>query len=616
MTMNQQNPERSTHRIKQLRDGLATNLGVNPTRKAVIYKDLIESVSLQDVSYWLQVVFAAGIATLGLVLNSPAVIIGAMLISPLMGGILANGLAFAAGDFILAIRATVNLTVSCLVAVAFAFLLVSILPFKEVTPEIAARTQPTTLDLVIALFSGALGAVSTSKTPKGVATSIPGVAIAVALMPPLCVVGYGLGVAVSLNRSDGIRAASGGGLLFLTNLSAIMFMAMVVFWLLNISTTSVRERVQEWHRNDPESASLEAWLTALPTLHLFKKVGNSRMRFILLLLPLCLLLLPLSNSLGQLQQEITQQQLSNRTIQVGTTLWRQDFAKLPDGNPRSEINRFTVQERDGKLVLQMSLFTSKFYSADEKARYRELMASRLRRAPDSLILQLTEIPTATSEIITRLVNAPEQPIAPPTIAQTQAALMETVETTLSDLTLPPPAQLLRYDVITSTNDRFSLRLVYLSDRDIGRDAQALLTNDLKKRLQIPTATIQIERIALRPGMLTFAPDQVDLESKNQQLLDRVGIILQQQPSLKLQITSRLATLELEELQEKREQSVRQYLSMRWKISRDRLSFTPEKPVNSGEPATLSLRFVVALSINDTPIEKTSNLIAPLTVNRE
>src|ERR1051326_6605958 len=103
-----------------LRDWLAANLGVRPERKEEIYIEVSKSASLRDASYWLQILFAAGIATLGLVLNSPAVIIGAMLISPLMGPILANGLALAAGDVTLGLRALINLILSCLVAVSLA----------------------------------------------------------------------------------------------------------------------------------------------------------------------------------------------------------------------------------------------------------------------------------------------------------------------------------------------------------------------------------------------------------------------------------------------------------------------------------------------------------------
>ncbi|HKX29934.1 MAG TPA: DUF389 domain-containing protein [Blastocatellia bacterium] len=237
-------------RLDGWRDRFASSLGVSPQRKEEIYLELSKSVTLSDPSYWLQLLFAAGIATLGLVLNSPAVIIGAMLISPLMGPILAGGLAFAAGDLILSLRATFALLLSCLTAIAFSMLLVGLMPFKEMTAEIVARTRPNTLDLVVALFSGAVGSIAICKEIRGVVTSIPGVSIAVALMPPLCVVGYGIGVAVSLNPGEGVRVARGGGLLFLTNLVAITFTAMVVFLALHLDTGEVRDRVREWRREE------------------------------------------------------------------------------------------------------------------------------------------------------------------------------------------------------------------------------------------------------------------------------------------------------------------------------------------------------------------------------
>lgn len=184
---------------------------------------------MRDATYWAEILFSAGIATLGLILNSPAVIIGAMLISPLMNPIMA-GLALAAGDFILAMRALMNLASSSAAAVAFSTLLVTLLPFREMTAEIASRTHPNTLDLVIALFSGTVGALAVCKSFRGVVpTSLPGVAIAVALMPPLCVTGYGIGVFLTVDRPQGLAILAGGGLLFVTNLVAITFSSMLVF---------------------------------------------------------------------------------------------------------------------------------------------------------------------------------------------------------------------------------------------------------------------------------------------------------------------------------------------------------------------------------------------------
>ena len=159
---------------QRVRDWFARSLGVKQEKKEEIYLQISRSATLTDVSYWSQVFFSAGIATLGLALNSPAVIIGAMLISPLMGPILASGLALATGDFVLAARAAANLLLSCLLAILFAVVLVALLPFKEITAEIAARTQPNTLDLVVALFSGAVGSIAICKEVKGVVTSIPG----------------------------------------------------------------------------------------------------------------------------------------------------------------------------------------------------------------------------------------------------------------------------------------------------------------------------------------------------------------------------------------------------------------------------------------------------------
>lgn len=131
---------------KRVRNWLAESLGVSPRKKEEIYLQISRSASLKDLSYWSQVFFSAGIATLGLALNRPAVIIGAMLISPRMGPILASGLALTAGDVVLGTRAAGNLLLSCLIAIVVAVLLVALLPFKEVTSEIASRTQPNTLE--------------------------------------------------------------------------------------------------------------------------------------------------------------------------------------------------------------------------------------------------------------------------------------------------------------------------------------------------------------------------------------------------------------------------------------------------------------------------------------
>lgn len=135
-------------------------------------------------------IFAIFIASLGLNTNSTAVIIGAMLISPLMGPIIGIGLAVGIHDFELMKRSFRNLLVAALFSIATSCVYFLISPVNEGHSELLARTSPTIYDVFIGFFGGAAGIVATGSKIKG--NVLPGVAIATALMPPLCTVGYGL----------------------------------------------------------------------------------------------------------------------------------------------------------------------------------------------------------------------------------------------------------------------------------------------------------------------------------------------------------------------------------------------------------------------------------------
>jgi uncharacterized hydrophobic protein (TIGR00271 family) len=556
-----------------LRDWFAGSLGVTIERKGDIYIDISRSATLRDPSYWLQVIFSAGIATLGLVLNSVAVIIGAMLISPLMGSILANGLALATGDLTLGLRALTNLLLSCLLAVAFAMVLVAILPFKELTQEIAARTRPNTLDLVIALFSGAVGSVAICKELKGVATSIPGVAIAVALMPPLCVAGYGFGLAVSLNQSEGMQVARGGGLLFLTNLFAITFTAMIVFIGLHIDMPSVKDRVRAWREQDLESAWIDYMLRRLPAADRLSRIGSLPGRFFLIVLPLLLLLIPLSDSLDQLRTELTLKQQENEIKAAAKEIWQENFATMPTGEPRSYIGDLSTVDDKSRLSLQLRIFTSKSYTSAEKAEYTKLIATRLNRPPDSVSLQLIEIPTATSELLTRSQEPTELPTPAPTVPQLQASFLGGVASALQDLTLPPPAQLIDYDVTTSLAQPLRVGLWYLSEREISVDARNLIAADVRHRVEYPTADVALEWVATVYGPLPFSRNHSALVGSDSAVLDRIGAALQRHPSLRLDVAADAEEREREGIAAERARVVADYLVKAWRIAPDRMTST-------------------------------------------
>ncbi len=133
------------------------------------------------------------IASVGLNVNSTAVIIGAMLISPLMGPIVGAGFALGIYDFALLQRSLKNLLNATMVSLAFSTLYFFISPFKDVQSELLARTSPNIYDILIAFFGGIVGVIAVTRVEKG--NPIPGVAIATALMPPLCTAGYGIATA-------------------------------------------------------------------------------------------------------------------------------------------------------------------------------------------------------------------------------------------------------------------------------------------------------------------------------------------------------------------------------------------------------------------------------------
>ena len=198
---------------------------ITETRQAEVLRDLTHEAKISR-DYILLVILSCVIATFGLILNSGAVVIGGMLIAPLMSPILSLSLALVRGDARRAGRATLAILLGTGLSVGLSAILgqlVSTSQFNFLTQlptEVTNRTQPTLFDLMVALAGGAAAAYALSK--PNLSATLPGVAIATALMPPLCVVGIG----ISQGRSD---LYDGAAVLFLSNLVAIIFAGGLVF---------------------------------------------------------------------------------------------------------------------------------------------------------------------------------------------------------------------------------------------------------------------------------------------------------------------------------------------------------------------------------------------------
>jgi len=197
-----------------------------------VISDLTDRTAI-SASYLSSILLANLIALLGLLTNSVAVVIGAMLISPLMGPIFSLGLAFTIGDLHLTRRAVRNIVISVFLTVFVAALFTLISPLNGATHEILSRTRPNIYDLLIAVFAGTAGALALC-TRKNYLFTTTGVAVATAVIPPLSVVGYGVG-------TWQFSFAAGGFLLFFTNLVAIVISSNTVFYILRFRGTMAEE---------------------------------------------------------------------------------------------------------------------------------------------------------------------------------------------------------------------------------------------------------------------------------------------------------------------------------------------------------------------------------------
>ncbi|WP_188051316.1 TIGR00341 family protein [Flavobacterium sp. GP15] len=167
------------------------NLHSGEEDRLKVLENVKANISFRGSNFWI-LACAIVVASVGLNVNSTAVVIGAMLISPLMGPIVGAGFGLGIYDFNLLKKALKNLLIATIVGLVVSTIYFYLSPFKETQSELLSRTSPNIYDIFIAFFGGLVGVIAITRVEKG--NPIPGVAIATALMPPLCTAGYGLAI--------------------------------------------------------------------------------------------------------------------------------------------------------------------------------------------------------------------------------------------------------------------------------------------------------------------------------------------------------------------------------------------------------------------------------------
>lgn len=222
---------------------------------ATISKRLIGGAKIKGPAL-VTLILSIFIASIGLNMNSTAVVIGAMLISPLMGPILATGFGFATLNFTVVKSGILRLSLQVTIAVLASALYFYISPVQAATSELLARTEPNIFDVFIAIFGGLAGIIG--QTRKTLDNVIPGVAIATALMPPLCTAGYGL-------ANGNWQYFIGAGYLFFINAFFIFFASFIV--LKGVYSLPFHKQAEEVNRRNQLIFLVIGLIMAIPSIY-------------------------------------------------------------------------------------------------------------------------------------------------------------------------------------------------------------------------------------------------------------------------------------------------------------------------------------------------------------
>jgi uncharacterized hydrophobic protein (TIGR00271 family) len=283
----------TVHAIRvRLGDRVLAAFGRKPEERAGIVRRMLSPNSGDVIGYWLQLVIAAMLATLGLALNSTAVVIGAMLIAPLMRPIVEVAMGLAAGSAALALRAAVRTTTSICLVTGVAIAIAWLLPFRTITAELEARTAPTLLDLVVAAACALAAAYATLRTDADIATTAAGTSIGISLVPPLCAAGHGI-------ASGNFAISRGAALLFTANLSGILAIATALFVLAGFG------RIDVLHEEDVLDDPGTRRGLSIRAGRAWSRLATARLGLVARLVPPLLLIgivyLPLQRALGEIQ---------------------------------------------------------------------------------------------------------------------------------------------------------------------------------------------------------------------------------------------------------------------------------------------------------------------------
>ncbi len=461
-------------------DSMSRLFGIRREDRQWRYIEAIKASFFAQPLFWVQVFFASALTALGLVVNQSAVVIAAALIVPIAWPVIAAGMALAVGDMYLFLKLLLKIASAAAMTAAIAALCSGLLPFSALTAEIASRTRPTILDFLVAFFAGMAGAVMLFSR-RGMLHFLPGAVLAVTLLPPLAVMGFGIG------NSSGIEMFRGGAVFFTANFFAAILGASLIYAIVGMPEVAGLNGIHDWKRRELNQPFVKLIFERLKLKTLAGRTGSVRSRLVVACVFLLALVIPLQIAFNQLAMEFRARQAIS------------DLEKMFELPGRSAIINCLSDIDEDEIAVKIQVATNSFFTASDIRHFEERLADRTgKQTRLDLVQSLSDIGEG-QKIRGMLSLAPHSSAElSANISEITVGLRDAIERNLRLVPVPQSITILCASAELGLNQSLMyFRMEYLAVDPLSEDAGTLLSDLLERQMKLKSGSLKLVHVPSR-----------------------------------------------------------------------------------------------------------------------
>lgn len=491
-------------------------LGIRPADRKYFYIEAIRASSLAHAQFWVLIFFAAALTVLGLILNQSAIVIGAALIVPIAWPVVAAGFALTIGDVYFFFKLLLKLALAAALIVALSSAFGGLLPFNAVNAEIASRTRATILDFLVAFFAGMAGAAMLFSR-KRTLQFLPGTILGVTLLPPLAVMGFGLGSGLHVDIFQG------AAILFTSNFFAAVLGASWIFALAGMPSVAGLKSIRTFKRRELNKPVVKTIFRRLGLQDLAEGTGSVRSRILMAAVFLLALVIPLQMAFNQLSMEFRARQAVS------------ELEKIFEVPGRSAIINSASSIGEDAIVVRIQVATNAFFTSSDIRRFEERVSDRTGKAARlDLVQSLSDVGEGEKirGILSQTVPSPAEYL--PGIPELTIGLSNELEKSLRAVPMPRSVTILGASAgLGPGGQAATFRIDYLADEALSEDASSILTQMLERQMKLGAGTIRLAHVPARYSVRLDANGRVSAADAPQLLA--TADLLRQFPRLHAEI---------------------------------------------------------------------------------